>query len=150
MPTSKVLMPYNTESYDENGTHSLIWRARRCIEGFDRACHILPIVDRHGHSESPVHADLYRDAQEWEDELREQRQQLLTHHQEATDAIERSQQAQYDDEHDEDPRCAGFVEQHERDRARHQRGRAEIEEVITAVNAALERGAATIAARRAG
>ena len=63
----------------------------------------------------PFNADLYRDAQEWEDELREQRQQLLAHHQEATDAIERSQQAQYDDEHDEDPRCAGFVEQHERD-----------------------------------
>ncbi len=148
-PSFKLFTPYNRKSYAECGTRELWGRVRRCKEGLESACSVLPRMDADGHSDCPFASKLFAAVQDWMEESHEQRRQLCEHRDEIHAAMEESKRKKRDAGFDEDPRHVNDADMYEAEYRKHREWHKQVIEEIKALDEALAQAAATIAERRA-
>jgi hypothetical protein len=139
--------PYNRWSYDQNGTHDLLYRVGIAQEELIRACDKLPRTDAQGTSECPFASEWYGDAEEWSDELKDQLVQIQKHRDQALAAASRCTKLKYESMTDDDPRHVDLWKEHEADARKHRKVANQLADKIEEVKATFRTASAIVRER---
>ena len=144
-----LLMSYNADDYDSNGTYKLHQRVDQCIEMLLNAAHKLPRVAKDGSSECWFADEWFKEEADWRGELETQVRDLEEHYADATRAVRRAKDKVRECRASDDIYRLSHLEDARAEYEKHWQKRESIEAKWAAAKKAFAEADAVVAERRA-